>query len=616
MTQGPSETSTPRLPVPFFTVPPTVPLSPLPFPDYLHEPPPLSGQDAFLETFDRLVHAGIGRATHSISPMALSLATFNWLCHLAVSPGKQHALAESAASTALRFLQYAGLAVANPDTPDCITPLSNDKRFADPEWRHPPFNLLSQAHLLTQAWWEQATTGVHGVYRHHQQLLTFLSRQVIDIFSPSNFLTTNPVILKATLQQGGANLMRGYGNWVEDTLRSINHQPPKGCEAYQPGVTVAVTPGQVIMRNRLVELIQYSPTTPDVHADPVLIVPAWIMKYYILDLSPHNSLVKYLVGRGHTVFMVSWRNPDSQDQDLGMDDYALMGVLDSIKAVQAIVPKRKIHAVGYCLGGTLLSMVTAHLARQGDTSLQSLSLFATQTDFTEAGELSLFIDEAQVALLEDVMWSQGYLDTSQMAGAFQLLRSNDLIWSRLVHDYLMGEQPAINDMMAWNADTTRMPYRMHSEYLRRLFMENDLFEGRYQMLGHTITLSDIHTPIFAVATETDHVAPWRSVYKIHLLSNTEVTFVLTNGGHNAGIISEPGHPKRQYRMATRPVKAPYEDSHNWADRHAPIAGSWWPAWVDWLERQSSGRGKPPPMGAEDLGYPPLCPAPGSYVLQK
>ena len=601
---------------PFFPLPVTTNSGPIKYPDYIHEAPPISAHEAFRENFDRLVHAGIGHAAKSISPMALSLAIYNWACHLSVSPGKQQTLLESAFTNTLRFWQYAMQATVNPNTPDCITPLATDRRFAEPEWKSPPFNILSQGHLLTQAWWHQASTGIHGVYRHHEQLLSFLVRQNLDIFSPSNFIGTNPVVLKATFEQGGANLCRGFNNWLEDLVRNSNNQPPKGAEAFRPGESVAITPGTVIFRNRLIELIQYAPTTPNVYPDPVLIIPAWIMKYYILDLSPHNSLVKYLVDRGHTVFMVSWRNPDANDQDLGMDDYVELGIHDSVKAVQAILPGRKIHGVGYCLGGTLLSMTAAHYARSGDTPFKSLSLFASQIDFTESGELSLFIDEAQVALLEDVMWSQGYLDSTQMAGAFQLLRSNDLIWSRLVHDYLMGEQSTLNDMMAWNADSTRMPYRMHSEYLRHMFMDNDLFEGRYQVLGRTVALSDIETPIFAVATETDHVAPWRSVYKTHLLSDAEVTFVLTSGGHNAGIISEPGHAKRHFRMATRAAKAAYEDPQNWQARQPTIDGSWWPAWCDWLEaRQSGEKIAPPTTGKPEQDYVPLAPAPGIYVLQ-
>jgi polyhydroxyalkanoate synthase len=461
-----------------------------------------------------------------------------------------------------------------------------------------------------------ATTGVRGVTRQHENVVEFAGRQVMDIFSPSNYIATNPEVLERTIAEGGANLVRGLQNMAEDWDRAVSGKPPAGSEAFQVGRNLAVTPGKVVYRNRLIELIQYAPTTDKVRPEPVLIVPAWIMKYYILDLSPQDSLVRYLTGQGYTVFMVSWKNPDPDDRDLGMEDYRTLGVMSALDAVGTIAASRKIHGVGYCLGGTLLAIAAAAMARDGDDRLKTTTFLAAQTDFTEAGELMLFINESQVSFLEDMMWEQGFLDTKQMAGAFQLLRSNDLIWSRMIHDYLMGERAPMNDLMAWNADATRMPYKMHSEYLRRLFLDNDLAEGRFRVGDKPIALSDIRVPIFAVGTERDHVAPWRSVYKSHLLSDTDITFLLTNGGHNAGIVSQPGRDHRHYRIATKRESDRYRDPETWFAETDPQRGSWWPAWTGWLDGQSGKAVAPPALGAPDKGYPPIADAPGTYVHQR
>jgi polyhydroxyalkanoate synthase len=288
----------------------------------------------------------------------------------------------------------------------------------------------------------------------------------------------------------------------------------------------------------------------------------------------------------------------------------------ALDAVSAIVPDRKVHGVGYCLGGTLLAITGAAMARDGDERFGSLSFFAAQGDFTEAGELTLFINESQLSFLEDMMWEQGFLDTKQMAGAFQMLRSNDLVWSRLVRDYLMGERAPMTDLMAWNADATRMPYRMHTEYLRQLFLDNDLAEGRYQVNGRKIALTDIRTPLFAVGTELDHVAPWPSVYKFNLLTDTNVTFLLTNGGHNAGIVSEPGHAHRHYRVATRQDNDHYVDPELWLAEAPLKQGSWWPEWSRWLDAHSGNAVAPPAMGAPKAGYAAVCDAPGTYVRMR
>jgi polyhydroxyalkanoate synthase len=311
--------------------------------------------------------------------------------------------------------------------------------------------------------------------------------------------------------------------------------------------------------------------------------------------------------------MISWKNPGPEDRDLSLEDYRELGVMAALEAIEAIVPRARVHAAGYCIGGTLLSMAAAAMARDGDRRLASMTLFAAQTDFTEAGELMLFINESQLAFVEDSMWEQGFLDTRQMAGAFQILRSNDLLWSRMVNEYLMGERAPMTDLMAWNADATRMPYRMHTEYLRHLFLGNDLAAGRCTAGDRSISLADIRVPLFVVATERDHVAPWRSVYKIHSLADAEVTFVLCSGGHNVGIVSEPGRAGRHYRVLKRGAHERHLDPDAWTAEAVLEPGSWWNEWTAWLGGRSGKPRKPPAMGAPSRGYPLLGAAPGTYV---
>jgi polyhydroxyalkanoate synthase len=582
-----------------------------PPPHRLHMPPMQHG-----DIIDRAFRYQIARATGGLSPFALAEAYFDWLLHLIGSPGRQSDLLQKAMSDSIKASQYLAQCAVHGGSTDqtpCVAPLPNDKRFASDDWHTFPFSAIHQSFLLTEQWWHFATTGIRGVSEHHARVMEFATRQVLDVFSPSNFLATNPDVLKRTRAEGGQNLVRGALNAVEDWERWLNHKPPVGVDAFQAGRDVAITPGKVIYRNHLIELIQYEPSTPQVKPQPLLFVPAWIMKYYILDLSPANSLVRYMVDQGFTVFMISWKNPEAEDRSLGFDEYVRLGVESALDAIQKVVPGEKIHACGYCLGGTLLSMAAAAMARDGDDRLASLTFLAAQTDFTEAGELTLFTSESQIAFIEDMMWEQGYLDSAHMAGAFQMLRSSDLIWSRMVRDYLLGERQTVNDMMAWNADATRMPYRMHSQYLRQLFLKNDLAEGRLAIDGHAVALSDITQPIFFVCTETDHVAPWRSVYKFNLLMDTDVTSLLTSGGHNAGIISEPGHKGRHYRVSTKKRTDLYIDPDSWVGQTPASEGSWWPEWAKWLAVRSGPLAAPPPLG----GGPDrlLMNAPGTYVLQ-
>jgi poly[(R)-3-hydroxyalkanoate] polymerase subunit PhaC len=565
--------------------------------------------------YDVILHAAEARITDGLSPASAALAWFDWAMHLANSPGKQADIAREAMQINADLMSYLLALSAGRDTEPPITPLPNDHRFNNPGWQKLPYAALAQTFLSEERMWNAATTAVRGVSHHHLDVVKFGARQWLDMMAPPNFLPTNPEIMAKTVSSGGANLVAGAHNFTEDWIRAIKKLPPPGAENFRVGKEVAVTPGKVVFRNELIELIQYTPTTEKVIPEPVLIVPAWIMKYYILDLSPHNSMVKYLVEQGHTVFMISWKNPGEAECEFGMDTYIHEGVLAALEAVRTIVPGPKIHAVGYCIGGTLLSLSAALLGRKDKDWLKTISLFAAQTDFTEAGEIMTFVDESQVTFLEDLMAERGYLDAKEMVGAFQMLRSNDLVWSRVIHDYLMGERQPMFDLMAWNADATRMPYRMHSEYLHDLFLHNDFAGGRYRVDGIPVALRDIRPPIFQVGAEKDHVAPWHSVYKVRLLADTEVTFLLTSGGHNAGIISEPGHPHRHFRVSTIAPDNDYLAPDEWFEMTPVQDGSWWPEWRKWLATHSGEPVMPPPMGNLKVGLKLLEDAPGSYVLE-
>lgn len=564
---------------------------------------------------DRAFKANLARLTQGVTPAGIARAYFDWLTHLTLAPGKQLQLIEKVGRKATRLAMYAANVAANPKTPPCIEPLPQDRRFADDAWRGWPYNLIYQSFLLQQQWWHNATNDIDGLSSRSQAVVSFITRQLLDMVAPSNFPWMNPEVGRVTLEHGGGNLIQGAQNALDDWQRSLLGKPPAGTEQYQLGRNLAATAGKVVYQNRLVELIQYVPATEDVFPEPVLIVPAWIMKYYILDLSPGRSLLEFLVSRGHTVFILSWKNPGPSDRDLGMEDYQRLGIMAALDAVSKIVPNRKVHATGYCLGGTLLTIAAATMGRDGDDRLASITLLASQSDFSDAGELGLFISESQVSFLEHMMWDQGYLDTHQMAGAFHILRSNDLIWSRIVHDYMLGGRKPMSDLMAWNADLTRMPYRMHSEYLRRLFLRNDFATGRYVVGDRPVWFGDVSVPVFAVGTVTDHVAPWRSVYKIHLQASCDVTFVLTSGGHNSGIVSEPGHPRRRFQMGTRRPDEAYVDPETWHAETPYTDGSWWLAWGAWLAQHSGERVAPPSLGALESRYRPRRDAPGVYVLQ-
>jgi len=575
----------------------------------------MAEENGKLENVEREFRAMLAKATGGLAPHDYGTAFWDWWLNLAKSPAEQLELQQNALKKAMELWKFHAEAMQGKPLAPAET---GDRRFADPAWQQYPFNVWAQAFRSGMELLEQSAHGVEGVEPRNAELVEFAAKQAAEALSPAVHPLTNPEVLKQTVEERGQNLARGYKHFLEDLERMQNGGEAPGMEQFRVGETLAVTEGQVVLRNELMELIQYSPTTPDVHPEPVLIVPAWIMKYYILDLSPKNSLVAWLVDQGFTVFMISWKNPTAADRELGMDDYVRKGVYAALDAVATIVPERGIHAVGYCIGGTLLTIAASALSAWGDTRIQDITLFAAQTDFSEPGELSLFISPAQIEMLEAIMYKEGVLDSKQMGAAFAMLRAHDLLWQPAVKSYLKGERDRQIDLMAWNADGTRMPWKMHTEYLLGLYLHNDLAEGRFKVEGVEVNLADIAAPMFVVGTETDHVAPWKSVYKAdRLVGSSEFTFLLTSGGHNAGIVSGPVHPKRRHRVRTRRQGEPNLNADEWFESTAPLPGSWWPTWCEWLKTHSTQeRVSPPAMGAPESGYAPICEAPGEYVKQR
>ncbi len=548
------------------------------------------------------------------SPWAAIQAWEDWAYHLAISPVRQIDLWRSGAEALWSLASGAQGATRENWT---FKPAPSDRRFRHPGWDRPPHHLFAQAHLALEEQWRKATSGVHGVDAHHARRVEFLGSFALNALAPVNFPWTNPEVVEAAERTSGANFIAGAALFAEDLGRLAQGEKLKGLEDFKVGETMALTPGSVIYRNDLMELIQYAPSTPDVHREPILIVPAWIMKYYILDLTPPNSLVRYLVEQGYTVFIISWKNPGPELRDTSFEDYRLKGVMTALDVVGQVVPDEKVHAVGYCLGGTVLSITTAAMDRDGDARLASMTLLAAQTDFEDSGELMMFIDESQLAVLEDMMDVQGYLDARQMAGAFYALRANEMVFAKMVQRYLLGEPVPPGDIDAWLTDPTRMPARMHSEYLRQLFLKNSFSRGGYLVDGRAVAIKDIRTPVFALGAERDHIAPWRSVYKIELFGSADTTFVLTGGGHNTSVVSPPGKPGAYYRVSQRDACEAYVDPDIWLASTIRREGSWWPEWVRWLEQRSSvERVAPPTMGRAGQEAGALPAAPGAYVLER
>ncbi len=494
------------------------------------------------------------------------------------------------------------------------TPNPEDRRFKDPSWEdNQLFDFIKQSYLLSARWIQNTVREVDGLDEKTAKKVDFYTRQFVDAMAPSNFVMTNPEVLRTTIESGGENLVKGLSNLLADLERGKGklHIKMTDMEAFRLGENIAVTPGKVVFQNDLLQLIQYMPTTDEVYRRPLLVIPPWINKYYILDLREKNSFIKWAVAEGHTVFVVSWVNPDERLAAKTFEDYMSEGLLAALDAVELATGESEVNVIGYCLGGTLLACTLAYMAAKGDERFKSATFFTTMVDFEEAGELGVFIDEEQLASLDEMMRERGYLEGSAMATTFNMLRANDLIWSFVVNNYLLGKDPFPFDLLYWNADSTRMPAAMHSFYLRNMYQENRLVKpGSITLRGVPIDLGRISLPVFILSTREDHIAPWKSTFAATRLYKGPVRFCLSASGHIAGVVNPPAAQKYCYWTSSKKAKTPEE----WLAGAEQHAGSWWPEWGKWIAQFGDGKVKARMPGNGKLK--PIEDAPGSYVRVK
>ncbi len=495
-----------------------------------------------------------------------------------------------------------------------VEPSPGDRRFKDAAWSDGTlFDFIKQSYLLTARWLQSTVKEVDGLDDRTARKVDFYTRQFVDAMAPSNFLLTNPEVLRTTIETGGENLVTGLKHVLEDLERGKGRLMIKmtDMDAFKIGENIAVTPGKVVYQNGLMQLLQYAPTTATVKRRPLLIMPPWINKYYILDLRPRNSFIKWAVDQGHTVFVVSWVNPDEHLARKGFDDYMLEGPLAALDAMEAATGEREANVIGYCLGGTLLAATLAYMAEKGDDRIASATYFVALTDFAEPGELSVFIDEDQLHALEERMRAQGFLAGSDMATTFNMLRANDLIWSFVVNNYLLGKEPFPFDLLYWNSDSTRMPAAMHSFYLRNMYQENKLVvPGGISLCGVPIDLGKVAVPSFLLSTREDHIAPWRSTYAATQIYKGPVKFVLAASGHIAGVVNPPGQGKYGHWQGGKLPRNPEE----WLKGAKYHEDSWWPSWEKWIAKYAGG--EVPARQPGDGKLRPIEDAPGSYVRVK
>jgi polyhydroxyalkanoate synthase len=511
----------------------------------------------------------------------------------------------------LRLWQHMGQRMLGQTSEPLIEPERGDRRFRDPAWQDSAlFDFIKQSYLLTSRWIVNTVEEIDGFDDKTRQKVDFYTRQFVDAMAPSNFVATNPEVLRVTLETHGENLLRGLSHLLEDLERGKGKLAIKmtDMDAFELGRNIGVTPGKVVFQNDLIQLLQYEPTTEQVWRRPLLIVPPWINKYYILDLQPKNSFIKYAVDQGFTVFVVSWVNPDEHYAKKGFDDYMVEGPLAALDAIERATGERDINVIGYCLGGTLLACTLAYMAARRDDRIRAATFFASLTDFEDAGELGVFIDEEQLASMESSMARLGYLDGREMATTFNMLRANDLVWSFVVNNYLLGKEPFPFDLLFWNSDSTRMPYAMHSFYLRKFYQENRLVEpGGITLCDVAIDLRKVRIPTYMLSTREDHIAPWASTYAATQHFRGDRTFVLAGSGHIAGVINPPTVEKYGYWVGE---KLP-PDPEDWLEAAEQRPGSWWPHWLDWNAAKSGE--KVPARRPGDGRLKVIEASPGSYA---
>jgi polyhydroxyalkanoate synthase len=516
-----------------------------------------------------------------------------------------------------RLWQSSWMKMMGLEAPAVAEPAKGDGRFKDADWSSNfLFDYFKQSYLIAARHIQQTVSEVEGLSPESEKKVAFFTRQYVDALSPSNFAMTNPQVLRETLNSGGQNLVRGLNNLLSDIEKGhgelrISMTDEK---AFTLGKNVATTPGKVVYQNELMQLIQYAPLTAEVHKRPLVIIPPWINKYYILDLREKNSFIRFALEQGHTVFVLSWVNPDAKLAQKGFDDYMLEGPLAALDAIEKATGERRANVIGYCLGGTLLGATLAYLASKNDDRVGSATFFVSLLDFSKPGELGVFIDEAQVESLERKMNERGYLEGSEMASTFNLLRANDLVWSFVVNNYLMGKDPFPFDLLYWNADSTRMPARMHSFYLRNMYIKNLLgVPGGISLNGVPIDLSKVKQPSYFISTVEDHIAPWKTTYLgaryLGAAAQNNIRFVLGGSGHIAGIVNPPAANKYHYWTNDALPAKPDE----WFAGAKQIPGSWWNDWQAWIEKQNAGENKVPARKPGDGQLKVLEDAPGSYA---